>query len=246
MNELYQVVTPANAVGRLLLNMGEQNVVAHGSGVRGEVDVLQNGQHVVGAASCVRGRHIDNSLLASGLHHGVKPVEQLGGFVDPHLDDVLVALAGSVTGELVEQLHAVNFAALSDGGLGVHDAPVLAGLGDLVVLVGKDELHAKVGSRASGAHARGASANNKEVGFLGLLDIRLGNLRLNAQPCGSVGLCSSGALRSVALSGVARRSTTSKTRACGSNASQRSARKEVAARNALVRDFLFHYFALLV
>lgn len=128
----------------------------------------------------MRERHVHHQLLARNLHFRIDPVQQLGAFVDPNLDDVLTAFAGRIARQLVEQLHRVDFAALRQSRLRVHHAQVLAGFLNRIVLLAQDEIHSQIACRAGRAHTRRARADDEEVGVFRFDDVTRGDFRFGA------------------------------------------------------------------
>ena len=180
-HQLHQRVPEADLVAGFL-DGGLQHLVAGGRLVRRKPYVLKHGQVVVGAAGGMRERHVHHQLLARNLHFRIDPVQQLGAFVDPNLDDVLTAFAGRIARQLVEQLHRVDFAALRQSRLRVHHAQVLAGFLNRIVLLAQDEIHSQIACRAGRAHTRRARADDEEVGVFRFDDVTRGDFRFGAQP----------------------------------------------------------------
>ena len=110
------------------------------------------------------------------------PINVFGRIVDPTLDELLVALAGGVARQLVQELRPVDGHVVGLGVSGVYAAEVLAGLGNLVALIADNEVEAQIGRRASSGKASRAGANDEEVGVEGFDDVALGDFGLCAKP----------------------------------------------------------------
>ena len=148
MVKLDERMLESNAVGRLLLHMFKKHVVAHGRLIRSQENMLKHRSVVIRTTRSMIARHINDNLLASLSHHGIDPIEHFGRLVNPHFDKTLVAFARRIASKLVEKLHAINLATLGKRRLGIYDTPVFARFGNLVVFLGHDELHARVGGGA--------------------------------------------------------------------------------------------------
>jgi len=106
-----------------------------------------------------------------------------GRLVDPGLDHALVALAGSVAGDLAQQLGAVEgLLTGSLGGGGVDGAVPVAGVLHVAVLLDDAEVQAVGGCIGSGKHAAVAGAHDEDVGVHRLGDGSLVDVGLGAQP----------------------------------------------------------------
>ena len=109
-----------------------------------------------------------------------------GRIVDPGLDNALVALAGSVAGDLAQQLGTVHLDALCLCAEAVHSADPVTGILHVAVLLDDAEVQAVSSSVSSCTHAAVASADDEDVGVHGLGDGSLVDVRLLAQPIGLV------------------------------------------------------------
>ena len=158
------------------------DVVARGRDVRGLPQVLHIGHIVVGTARGVLGRHVQHDLFAGVFHYLGHPINVFGRIVDPTLDELLVALAGGVARQLVQELRPVDGHVVGLGVSGVYAAEVLAGLGNLVALIAGNEVEAQIGRRASSGKAGRAGANDEEVGVEGFDDVALSDFGLCAKP----------------------------------------------------------------
>ena len=193
MYELHHLVVEvdnAAVVGDVIAD----DLVARGRDVGGAAHVLGDGGVVQRAAlllAAVVGKHYS---LAYGIEHGRVPLDCLGALVDPHLDEVAVALAACVAGELVEEHARVGLEARVLDELGVHSAHVLTRFGNDGKLLGEEEVkpHIKGGRRAR--KACGAGAHDEQRGFLGVDDVSLSDLRLGAEPAGRDRGCGGGGL----------------------------------------------------
>ena len=157
------------------------------------IGVLDLGVHIVGVVLGVLGRplrliavgvdHLDTVLV---LHDGADELDHLPGLVDPGLDNALVALAGSVAGDLAQQLGTVHLDALCLCAEAVHSADPVTGILHVAVLLDDAEVQAMSSSVSSCAHTAVASADDEDVGVHGLGDGSLVDVRLLAQPIGLV------------------------------------------------------------
>ena len=153
------------------------------------IGVLDLGVHIVGVVLGVLGRplrliavgvdHLDTVLV---FHDGADELDHLPGLVDPGLDNALVALAGSVAGDLAQQLCTVHLDALCLCAEAVHSADPVTGILHVAVLLDDAEVQAVSGSVSSCAHTAVASADDEDVGVHGLGDGSLVDVRLLAQP----------------------------------------------------------------
>ena len=165
----------------LLGGLLHEKVVAHGVGVGRLPVVLHDGQVVVGAARGVVARHVDDALLAGGLHVAAHPLDGLGGVLDEHLDEVAVGLARGVAADLVEELAGVH-GLLALGVLGVDAAQILARLGHAGGALHADAVEAQLGGGRGGGGTGAARTDHEDVAVVGGGDVRLGDLRFLAEP----------------------------------------------------------------
>ena len=193
MYELHHLVVEvdnAAVVGDVIAD----DLVARGRDVGGAAHVLGDGGVVQSAAllfAAVVGKH---HSLAYGIEHGRVPLDRLGALVDPHLDEVAVALAACVAGKFVEEHARVGLDARVLDELGVHGAHVLTRFRNDGKLLGEEEVkpHVKGGCRA--CQACGAGAHDEQRGLRGVGDVGLGNLGFGAEPAGRDGGCGGGGL----------------------------------------------------
>ena len=118
-----------------------------------------------------------------GLQDAPHEVVHGGGLIDPGADNALVALAGSVAGDLAQQLGAVE--GLLTGSLGcggVDGAVPVAGVHDGGILLDDTEIQAVLGGKSSGTHAAVACAHDDDIGIPCLGDGSLVDVGLGAQP----------------------------------------------------------------
>ena len=175
-----------------LLDVLQQQFIAGRAGLAlaGHVVVLFHGEEVVGVVFGVLGGPC--SLAAGGeiAHPAVlvfqdapHKVVHSGRLVDPGLDNALVALAGSVAGDLAQQLGTVKGLLTGSLGCGGVDGTVpVAGVLHVAVLLDDAEVQA-VGSCIGGSkHTAVACTHNEDVGVHGLSDGSLVDIRLFAQP----------------------------------------------------------------
>lgn len=127
--------------------------------------------------------HLDTVLV---FHDGADELDHLPGLVDPGLDNALVALAGSVAGDLAQQLGTVHLDALCLCAEAVHSADPVTGILHVAVLLDDAEVQAVSSSVSSCAHAAVASADDEDVGVHGLGDGSLVDVRLLALAAGCV------------------------------------------------------------
>ena len=171
-----------------LLNVLQQQLVAGCAGAA-VIGVLDLGVHIVGVVLGILGRplrliavgvdHLDTVLV---FHDGADELDHLTGLVDPGLDNALVALAGSVAGDLAQQLGTVHLDALCLCAEAVHSADPVTGILHVAVLLDDAEVQAVSSSVSSCTHAAVASADDEDVGVHGLGDGSLVDVRLLAQP----------------------------------------------------------------
>ena len=175
-----------------LLNVLQQQLVTGCAGAA-VIGVLDLGVHIVGVVLGVLGRplrliavgvdHLDTVLV---FHDGADELDHLTGLVDPGLDNALVALAGSVAGDLAQQLGTVHLDALCLCAEAVHSADPVTGILHVAVLLDDAEVQAVSSSVSSCAHAAVASADDEDVGVHGLGDGSLVDVRLLALAAGCV------------------------------------------------------------
>jgi len=175
-----------------LLDVLQQQLVAGQTGfpLAGHVVVLLYGEQVVGVVLCILsrpcslgtgGKVADPAVLV--FQDAAHEVVHSGRLVDPGLDNALVALAGSVAGDLAQQLGAVE--GLLTGSLGcggVDGAVPVAGVLHVAVLLDDAEVQAVGGCIGSGKHAAVAGAHDEDVGVHRLGDGSLVDVGLGAQP----------------------------------------------------------------
>ena len=146
--------------------------------------MLAHGHDILGAARGMLAGISNRAELAGGGEHGVEPVHDLGGVVNPQFDEVAVALAGGIAADLVQHLHAVHLADLRGVGA-VDGAEVLAALRDGLSAVDGDEVEAEVACRGGSCQAAVAGAtHDKDVTLVRGDDVGGVNLGLLAKPCG--------------------------------------------------------------
>ena len=153
------------------------------------IGVLDLGVHIVGVVLGVLGRplrliavgvdHLDTVLV---FHDGADELDHLPGLVNPGLDNALVALAGSVAGDLAQQLCTVHLDALCLCAEAVHSADPVTGILHVAVLLDDAEVQAMSSSVSSCAHTAVACTHDEDVGVHGLGDGSLVDVRLLAQP----------------------------------------------------------------
>ena len=175
-----------------LLDVLQQQFIAGRAGLAlaGHVVVLFHGEEVVGVVFGVLGGPC--SLAAGGeiAHPAVlvfqdapHKVVHSGRLVDPGLDNALVALAGSVAGDLAQQLGTVKGLLTGSLGCGGVDGTVpVAGVLHVAVLLDDAEVQAVGGCIGSGKHAAVAGAHDEDVGVHRLGDGSLVDVGLGAQP----------------------------------------------------------------
>ena len=185
--QLGQAGLEVDAVAQLFNVLLQQLVAGHAAAA--VVGVLDLGVHVIGVVLCVLGRPL--GLVAAGVDHVhtvlvghdlAHKVDHLAGLVDPGLDDALVALAGSVAGDLAQQLGAVHLDAVLHRAEAVHGAHPVAGVLHVGVLLDDAEVQAVLGGESSGEHTAVAGTDDDNVGVHGLGDGSLVNVGLGAQP----------------------------------------------------------------
>ena len=154
------------------------------------IGVLDLGVHIVGVVLGVLGRplrliavgvdHLDTVLV---FHDGADELDHLSGLVDPGLDNALVALAGSVAGDLAQQLGTVSglFTCFLCGSR-IDSAVPVTGILHVAVLLDDTEVQAVGGSIGGSEYTAVASADDEDVGVHGLGNGSLVDVRLLAQP----------------------------------------------------------------
>ena len=161
----------------------------------------------------------------------VDPFDDVFALADPDVDDALVALAGRVAGELVQQASLVHMGARCFGVACVDGAEPMAGLLDVAGLLAQREVKAEVrGGRGCG-HAAVAGANDEQLRLARLDDVCRVDLGCGAKPVRRV-VRGAGLLRRFGGSGVARfgRASGKPERRQGSR--RRDSRQEVSAGDA--------------
>ena len=122
-------------------------------------------------------------VLQDALHEIVHG----GRLIDPGLDDALVALAGSIAGDLAQELCLIGGGGTRClGGRSINGTVPVAGVLHSGVLLDDAEVQAIGGSVRGGEHSAIACAHDEDVGVHGLGDGGLIDVGLLAQPIGLV------------------------------------------------------------
>ena len=183
MHKTHELIAEPDIVA-LGLDVLEEHVVARRGLIGHDPAVLAHGHNVLGATRGMLAGISYGAELASSGEHGIDPVHNLGGVVNPHLDEVAIALARGVTADLVENLHAIHLADLRGVGA-VDGAEVLAALRDGLSTVHSDEVEAQVAGRSGSSQATVAGATyDKDVALIRGDNVGSVNLGLLAKPCG--------------------------------------------------------------
>ena len=189
--QLGQGGVEVDGVAQLLDVVLESLVALHtGSGLRGHVVVLLDGVEVIGVVLGVlcgpgglgTGGELAGPAVLAFQDAGHKVVHG-GGLVDPGLDHTLVALAGSIAGDLAQQLGAVaGLGAGCLGGRGINGAVPVTGILHGHILLDDTEIQAVLCGVSGSAHTAVARAHDDDVGVPGLGDGGLVDVGLGAQP----------------------------------------------------------------
>ena len=179
-----------------LLNVLLQGFVAlqPGSRLAGAVVVLLHGVEIIGVVLGVLGGPSSLStrsklalpaeLIFQNAAHEIVHGSRL---VDPSLDNALVTLAGSIAGDLAQQLGLIGRGGTGGfGSSGVDGAVPVAGVLHYSILLDDAEVQAVGGCISGGKHTAVACAHDEDVGVHGLGDGGLVDIRLLAQPIGLV------------------------------------------------------------
>ena len=173
----------------------QQNVAGRaGLGLTGHVVVLLHREEVIGVVLAVLIRPLGlvpcrELALPAVLvfQDAAHEIVHGGRLVDPGLDDPLVALAGSIAGDLAQELGLISGGSACVFGSGGIDGTVpVAGVLHGAVLLHHPEVQAVGSGIGSGKHAAVACTDDNDVGVDGLSDGSLIDVRLLAQPVGLI------------------------------------------------------------
>ena len=189
--QLCQRGLEVNIVAQLTDVVQQQLVTGLARGrLAGHVVVLLHGEEVIGVVLGVLGRpcclRAGSEIAGPAVlifQNAAHEIVHCSRLIDPGLDNALVALAGSVAGDLAQQLGTVSglFPCFLCGSR-IDSAVPVTGILHVAVLLDDAEVQAVGGSIGGSEYTAVACTHDEDVGVHGLGDGSLVDVRLLAQP----------------------------------------------------------------